>query len=176
MAPRTAVIAIMMLMMDGIAPAIAYETKLDGFQGTRWGMSEREVQGVFNGQLTYWTKEGGDGKDLQHFGIRRYEVDGCKFYADFEFNSGNLSRVSLNLDDDRQIECLTKMGTLITGKYGQPTSDESETDSYGVDSRHRNWFIGVTRIGLHQHYFRPLSSAVMSIVYTPSRTAGSGKL
>lgn len=171
---RGLAIAVWAVVSVGALPAVAYETNVNGFPGTKWGMSEREVQAAIKGKLTHWTSRSDDGKEFPHFGIRNYDIDGCNFYVDFEFTESKLSRVSLNLDGDTQIKCPTQIATILTGKYGQPKSDEHTT--VGINSRHRKWFVGATRIEQHEYNFASIGTVMLSVDYFPTRTSSAGKL
>src|SRR5215469_8207743 len=81
------------------SPVLGYEQHLDGFPGTRWGMSEKQVQELFEGRLA---KVAIPGANSQILGLKYYDVDKCDCYVNFYFANTGLSRVGLGLNDERQ--------------------------------------------------------------------------
>jgi hypothetical protein len=90
-------------LVSGIThPVFGFEQHLDGFQGTKWGMSEQQVQEVFEGKLVNAVIPGSPSKILK---LKHYNIDECNVYLDFYFDAAKLSRVGLHLNDETQIQC-----------------------------------------------------------------------
>lgn len=154
--------------------ANAAETSLDGFQQTKWGMSEQQVNTVYGGTLTHWTVRIG-GWAFRHFGIKNYDVDGCDMSVSFEFGGGELSRVKLNLKHQTQLGCARKIADTLIAKYGPPTNAEPANTS-SSEGKIITWFLGSTKIK-HFSFFYPQSGrSLFFIYYEPTRTRGAGKL
>ena len=132
-------------LVSGISdPVLAFEQHLDGFPGTRWGMSEQQVQEAFLGKLTNISIPGSPSKVL---GLKHYDIDKCDCYVSFEFDAtGLLSRVGVGLNDETQIECPKMILEILIGKYGVPTTDEPLIS--GNPTRMRKWYLGNTRKAL----------------------------
>ena len=174
---RLAIVAAAIVFYGAASTSVsAYETKLEGFQGTTWGMSEQEVQSVFKGQLSHWSGHLYGGNQLYNlFGIRKYHVDGCDFHALFTFTDNVLSKVSLAIDGKTLSFCPSRMTDILISKYGKPTTDEPGNSLYG-ESRKRKWFLGNTNISLNFTIFHEQNTTILSIDYVPSKTAGAERL
>lgn len=147
---------------------------LDGFYGSKWGMTEQAVQTLYRGAVVPYTTQGVDGTQFPHVGFPRYEVDGCDFYVDFKFDGGRLSRVEMGLNGFDQIACPTKVSDALAGKYGSSRLDEPSRGVYSQDRR-QVWFAGATKITTFSTFFPALNRTMMSIRYEPL-TSGSGRL
>jgi hypothetical protein len=158
------------------APLMAHDQNLEGFQGTNWGMSEKQVQEIFDGKLSHWINTE---TPSNLFGLRHYDVDGCDFSVDFRFDRDGLSRVGMQLNNDTKIECPGLILETLIGKYGLPSTDRPliRSDS---GSHMRLWYLGNTKIREIDTEARkigtlPLRSS-LSIYYEPTQTAGAKKL
>jgi hypothetical protein len=101
------------LVSDITHPVLGFEQHLDGFQGTRWGMSEQQVQEVFEGRLSSALIPGSPSKILE---MKHYDIDKCDLYVDFYFDATGLSRVGLGLKDQTQIQCPQMIVDRLIGK------------------------------------------------------------
>lgn len=83
--------------------AAARADNLPGFQNTRWGMTEQQVQEIYDGKLENWeifTKSPTSAipsRTFKQFGLKHYDVEGCDFTVSFHFGQTGLSMVSLSL-------------------------------------------------------------------------------
>ena len=122
---------------------MAAEQNLDGFQETRWGMSESQVQEIYGGKLTRWTT-----KAITRFGLRHYDVDQCDFAVEFLFGDKGLSHVNLTLNDFTKLECTGKVIQSLRSKYGPPSVDgEPSIQSNEYKRTHASiWYLGNTMV------------------------------
>jgi hypothetical protein len=142
-------------------------------QVTRWGMSEQQVQELFQGKLANVVIPGSPSKVV---GLKHYDIDKCDCYVNFYFDATGLSRVGVGLNDETQIECPKMILAILIGKYGVPTTDEPLTS--GSPTRMRNWYLGNTRITEFDFLklgTKPLRAS-LSLYYEPTQTAGAKKL
>ena len=84
---------------------MAAEENLEGFQETRWGMTEDQIQEISHGKLEHWTKiiEGIAGiiptNKYLLFGLQHYDIDKCDFSVTFDFTEKRL--IESNIGSER---------------------------------------------------------------------------
>jgi hypothetical protein len=163
-----------------IQPIMGDTRNLDGFQGTKWGMSERQVQEIFEGNLSHWKNKNWSGTTITVFGLKHYDIDGCDFSLEFEFDHAGLARVGLQLNDETKIACPGLIVETLVGKYGLPTTERPLVSLPNPSGHMRLWYIGATRIReIDTAPFKmdnlPVRSS-LSIYYEPTQTPGAKKL
>lgn len=162
-------------------PTMAAELNLDGFQETRWGMTEAQVQEIYHGKLERWTKAfPGVGdvlppKSFLLFGMQHYDIDQCDFSLDFDFKDKRLSKATLGLNDMTRLDCTRKIVDILVRKYGAPRIDEPSTAPYS-ESHLRTWFVGNTMIREVNLFYPHTRKNQLFIYYEPTQTSGAKKL
>jgi hypothetical protein len=134
-------------------PMMAAEQNLEGFQDTRWGMTEDQLQEVYQGKLGRWTKviEGVAGIPTNKhilFGLQHYDIDNCDFILDFYFSENKL-KVELALNDLTRIGCPRTIVDILVRKYGSPVIDQPSKDNHM-----RIWFVGNTMVREIEFFFQ----------------------
>jgi len=149
-------------------PIVAADQHLDGFQDTRWGMSESQVQEIYGGKLARWTT-----RAITHFGLKHYDVNQCDFTVEFIFDGKGLSHVALTLNDQTKSECTDKVIQSLRSKYGPPSVDGEPS----IRGTHASiWFLGNTMVTEFDAFWQATRKSTLFINYEPTQTAGAQKL
>jgi hypothetical protein len=151
-------------------PIATIAQNADGFQGAKWGDTKQAVEAVFKGALTQYSSRAVNGKTYPHYGLPKYDIEGCDLNADFTFNNNRLSKVSLSLnnpDGSETVECPAKVVKMLTGKYGSPKIIEPFNPGFS-EGHKRIWIVGNTKITQVDSFLSALKRTILTLRYEPS--------
>jgi hypothetical protein len=170
-------------LIAGISfPMMAVEQNLEGFQETRWGMTEDQIQEIYHGKLEHWTKiiEGIAGlqtKKYPVFGLQHYDIDQCDFSVRFAFTQKRLAEVVLDLNDMTRLDCRRTIIDILLRKYGAPAIVDRPSRALSSEGLWgRTWFLGSTMVREVDAFFQATSKNMLAIFYEPTQTPGAKKL
>jgi hypothetical protein len=155
-------------------PLATVAQSADGFEDAKWGATEQAVQDAFKGTLTQYSSGAVNGKTYPHFGIPKYNMEGCDLYVDFKFNNNKLIGIDLSLnhpDASDTAECPTKIAKMLTGKFGTPKIVEPFNPGYSQGQK-RVWFAANTKITQVDSFLSALNRTLLTLSYQPD----AGKL
>jgi hypothetical protein len=95
---------------------------IDGWNGTKWGMSEAQVQRIFSGRLRRPSMPAFAGTDLQrgtYLEIDGFRTGDLEFQLQFDFWKNKLGRVHLIQASDGKSKLILE---ALESKYGLPMS------------------------------------------------------
>lgn len=165
---------------------MAAEKNLEGFQETRWGMTEDQLQEIYHGKLEHWTKTVGGvatpATKYPEFGLQHYDIDQCDFSVNLQFKEKRLSSVTLDLNDMNlltKLGCPNKIIDILVRKYGAPDIDQPSKD-HSTEIHTRTWFLGNTTLREVDVFWPGVGSYpsrnMLDIHYDPSQTPGAKQL
>lgn len=141
-----------------------------GFENSKWGATEQAVQAAFNGTLTQYSSGAVNGKTYPHFGMPKYNMEGCELYVDFKFSDNGLSKVDLSLnhpDAADAAECPNKIAKILTDKFGVPKITEPFNPGFSQGQK-RIWFVGNSKITQVDALLSALNRTLLTLSYEPA--------
>jgi hypothetical protein len=137
-----------------ISPLVAqaYTQDIQGWNGTRWGMSVNEVRAIFPGIQAGEPSATGNPR----FVLSNFAVNGLTYKVSFVFDKSGLMAVNLSQEGSRAVLSASMLLQDLQEKYGRPAAK----NSLGTIK----WILPSTEISL-------LSIGDMTILsYTPKLT------
>ncbi len=170
--------AAVLLPAAALTQAPASEVQdLDGWRAAKWGMTEAEALAAFPGEAERLAKPERLGEGTATVGIPAYKIQSKEFAVVFGFDEkGGLHLVRITLTDNIAPGVLHSgsfdlLETLLTEKYGKPTSSKDEQVTPSMSSRTRMWRLPRTVINLKYTFSAGFGTVkffdVVMLTYTP---------
>lgn len=148
-----------------------------GWQKARWGMSQRQVAAAVPGaqEFDVKTKTGVS----REFGLPAYDVEGCNFRVEFDFDAEKLKSVSLDLTGDKNpINCPGIIMGGLKDRYGAPSSNDTSVfpGMVRVTTETLEWIFPKSIVRV-RYTNMDASATFLSVTYTSrSGSKAGGKL
>jgi hypothetical protein len=172
-------IRLFLLLLVLISPCYSQERDVLGWQDTRWGMSNEDIERVYGSKLKKLPKpEKFLAWHADHV-IPEFELESEKFTVFFQIDNATnkLSQVLIRLNEQKsQIpreEIFSRLESMLVREYGSPLDKRDDRRSSVIDfsfvELSSKWRFPTTTIELAYGWDNQIDASLLTIRYFPTK-------